>query len=331
MKPHPKRGVQSHPRHRPYGGRRVHRFHPSPNLLLIGGPKTGTTSLMHWLASHEEIHHPWKNESHFLMAGPAEFPTSPIHPKGTAILAPRADLDGAEEHRWVMDKSTFHLYSPRALEAVSEHLPDARVIITLRHPVDLMLSMHQEHRKRLIEYDTDQATMIELSRNQSFLPDEDIPETYSFLQFPRLKAPTLRWIEELGERVRVVPLSSIATDPLATTNTILSWLGANEMPPGTKLPRYNERGQMNPAGWAKMLRTPPTFLSGMAKILLPTKRLRRAVLDPIRSPGFKPVSVDSSVLDDKTRHELERAFAEEIEFQDNLTSYIDPSLIVGQG
>ncbi len=130
---------------------------------------------MHWLSSHEQIHHPWPNESHFLMAGPAEFPTSPIHPKGTTILAPRADLDGVAEHQWVMDKSTFHLYSERALEAVSEHLPDARVIITLRHPVDLMLSMHQEHLKRLIEYDTDQDTMIELARAQSFIPDEDVP------------------------------------------------------------------------------------------------------------------------------------------------------------
>ena len=309
----------------------MHRFHPSPNLLLIGGPKTGTTSLMHWLASHEQIHHPWPNESHFLMAGPAEFPTSPIHPKGTTILAPRADLDGVAEHQWVMDKSTFHLYSERALEAVTEHLPEARVIITLRHPVDLMLSMHQEHRKRLNEYDTDQDTMIGLSRAQSFLPDEDTPETYSFLQFPRMKAPTLRWVKALGERVRVVPLTSIADDPLGTTNTLLSWLDTPLMPPDTELPRYNERGQMNPSGWAKTLRKPPSLLSGLAKILLPTKGLRRAVLDPIRSPGFKPVSADAPVLDDETRLELEAAFAEEIEFQDNLSSYIDPSLIVGPG
>jgi len=309
----------------------VHRFHPSPNLLLIGGPKTGTTSLMHWLASHEQIHHPWPNESHFLMAGPAEFPTSPIHPKGTTILAPRADLDGVAEHQWVMDKSTFHLYSERALEAVIKHLPDARIIITLRHPVDLMLSMHQEHRKRLPEYDTDQDAMIELARAQSFLPDEDSPETYSFLRFPRMKAPTLRWVEALGERVRVVPLASIAADPLGTTNTLLSWLEAPLMPPDMELPRYNERGQMNPSGWAKTLRKPPSLLSGLAKILLPTKGLRRAVLDPIRSPGFKPVSADAPVLDDETRHELERAFAEEIEFQENLTSYIDTSLIVGPG
>ena len=308
----------------------MHRFHPSPNLLLIGGPKTGTTSLMHWLASHEEIHHPWPNESHFLMAGPAEFPTSPIHPKGTTILAPRADLDGVENHQWIMDKSTFHLYSQRALEAVCEHLPEARVVITLRHPVDLMLSMHQEHRKRLVEYDTDQATMIEISRRQSFQPDEDAPQTYSFLRFPRLKAPTLQWVEALGDRVRIIPLSSIATDPLRTTNEILSWLGVERMPEDTSLPRYNERGEMNPAGWAKTLREPPSFLSKLARILLPTKGLRRAILDPIRSPGFKPVTADSPVMDEETRQELESAFAEEIEFQENLSSYIDPSIIVGR-
>ena len=307
----------------------MHRFHPSPNLLLIGGPKTGTTSLMHWLASHEQIHHPWPNESHFLMAGPAEFPTSPIHPKGTAILAPRADLDGVDDHQWIMDKSTFHLYSQRALEAVCEHLPEARVVITLRHPVDLMLSMHQEHRKRLIEYDTDQATMIEISRGQSFQPDEGVPETYSFLRFPRLKAPTLQWVEALGDRVRVVPLSSIATDPLRTTNDILSWLEVERMPDDTSLPRYNERGEMNPSGWAKTLREPPSFLSKLARTLLPTKGLRRAILDPIRSPGFKPIAADSPVMDEQTRHELESAFAEEIEFQENLASYIDPSIIVG--
>ena len=307
----------------------MHRFHPSPNLLLIGGPKTGTTSLMHWLASHEQIHHPWPNESHFLMAGPAEFPTSPIHPKGTAILAPRADLDGVDDHQWIMDKSTFHLYSQRALEAVCEHLPEARVVITLRHPVDLMLSMHQEHRKRLIEYDTDQATMIEMSRGQSFQPDEGVPETYSFLRFPRLKAPTLQWVEALGDRVRVVPLSSIATEPLRTTNEILSWLEVERMPEDTSLPRYNERGEMNPSGWAKTLREPPSFLSKLARTLLPTKGLRRAILDPIRSPGFKPIAADSPVMDEQTRHELESAFAEEIEFQENLASYIDPSIIVG--
>ena len=58
-------------------------------------------------------------------------------------------------------------------------------------------------------------------------------------------------------------------------------------------------------------------------------RAGQAILDPIRSPGFKPIAADSPVMDEQTRHELESAFAEEIEFQENLASYIDPSIIVG--
>ena len=306
----------------------MHRFHPSPNLLLIGGPKTGTTSLMHWLANHKQIHHPWPNESHFLMAGAAEFPTSPIHPKGTTILAPRADLDGVGDFPWVMDKSTFHLYSDRALQAVKEHLPDAKVVITLRHPVDLMLSMHQEHNKRLVDYNTSLNEMLEICRSQSFEADVNAPETYSFLRFPRMKEDTIRWTEALGDRVRVVPLSSIANDPLATMNEILTWLEIDTLPDDTSLPKHNERGKLNQSVWARFLRQPPNLLVSLAKILLPTKGLRRAVLDPIRSPGFKPVHAESAQITEEVRAELETAFTEEIEFQENLTKYIESSLII---
>ena len=306
----------------------MHRFHPAPNLLLIGGPKTGTTSLMHWLNIQDDIHHPWPNESHFLMAGAAEFPTSPLHPKGTAILAPHADLDGTEEHKWILDKSAFHIYSERALEAVRDHLPEARIIITLRHPIDLMLSMHQEHRKRLVDYTIEQDAMIELARAQSFEPDEDAPETYSFLRFPRLKEPTIRWTETLGDRVKVIPLSSIKDNPLRTVNTLLNWLELPEMPSDTKLPRHNESGGMNQSAWARTLREPPGRLASLAKILLPTKGLRRAVLDPIRAPGFKPKPYKGPALSEETWKELETAFAEEIEFQANLSQYIDTSLII---
>tara|TARA_Y100001970_G_scaffold177666_1_gene216487 strand:- start:47 stop:904 length:858 start_codon:yes stop_codon:yes gene_type:complete len=283
---------------------------------------------MHWLANHQQIHHPWPNESHFLMAGAAEFPTSPIHPKGTTILAPRADLDGVGDFPWVMDKSTFHLYSDRALQAVKEHLPDAKVVITLRHPVDLMLSMHQEHNKRLMDYNTPLNEMLEICRSQSFEADVNAPETYSFLRFPRMKEDTIRWTEALGGRVRIVPLSSIATNPLATMNEILTWLEIDTLPDDTPLPKHNERGKLNQSGWARFLRQPPNLLVSLTKILLPTKGLRRAVLDPIRSPGFKPVRAESAQITEEVRAELETAFTEEIEFQENLTKYIDSSLII---
>ena len=126
----------------------------------------------------------------------------------------------------------------------------------------------------------------------------------------------------------MVPLSSIKDNPLGTVNTLLNWLDLPEMPADTKLPRHNESGGMNQSAWARMLREPPSWLASLTKILLPTKGLRRAVLDPIRAPGFKPKSYRRPGLSEQTRKELETAFAEEIEFQANLSHHIDTSLII---
>ena len=306
----------------------MHRFNQTPNLLLVGGPKTGTTSLMHWLRAHDSIFHPWPNESHFLMAGAAEFPTSPLHPRGSAIIAPQPDYHKYTDEPWIIDKSAFHVYSDRALSAVRDQMPTARVIITLRDPVALMLSMHQEHSKRLVEYNTNQTDMFDLAASRGFKADIEDPLTWSFLGFPRLKDPTLRWVEALGNNVRVIPLSSIKNDPLATMNDILEWLDLDELPTGTEFPRHNEGGGMNPAGWARFLRRPPDFLISAARILLPSHRLRRAIFDPLRSPGFKPKAAAREPISEQQQAILEAAFSEEVEFLADLEAHIDPALII---
>ena len=306
----------------------MHRFNQTPNLLLVGGPKTGTTSLMHWLRNTPSIYHPWPNESHFLMAGAAEFPTAPTHPKGTAIIAPEPNYHKYSEEPWVMDKSAFHLYSDRALIAIRDQMPEAKVIITLRTPVDLMLSMHQEHSKRLVDYNTSQAEMLAKIATNGYTANSDDPETWSFLSFPRLKEPTLKWAETLGERVRVISLSSIRNDPLSTINDILEWLGVDKLPPNTKLPKHNEGGDMNPSGWAKFLRTPPKFLVTLAKMLVPSHKIRRALFDPIRKPGFKPKATPRPKLTEQQRNTLEEVFAADIEFIENLETHLDPNLII---
>ena len=85
---------------------------------------------------------------------------------------------------------------------------------------------------------------------------------------------------------------------------------------------------MNKAGWARFLRQPPLLLVKLAKILLPSHNLRRAIFDPLRRPGFKPKKTKRPELTDEQRVELEDAFMEESEFLSDLESYIDPSLII---
>ena len=158
------------------------------------------------------------------------------------------------------------------------------------------------------------------------------PQTWSFLAFPRLKHATLHWVEALGgvksNRIRIIPLSSIRNDSLATLNSILEWLGESPFPEDKILPHHNEGGDMNKAGWARFLRQPPLLLVKLAKILLPSHNLRRAIFDPLRRPGSKPKKTQRPELTDEQRVELEDAFMEESEFLSDLESYIDPSLII---
>ena len=306
----------------------MHRYNQTPNLLLIGGPKTGTTSLMKWLRSHEAIYHPWPNESHFLMSGASEFPTAPIYSKGTMIIAPEPSFQKYKNEPWIMDKSAFHLYSERARKSVQENIPEAKIIITLRNPIDLMLSMHQEHSKRLVEYSTTQEEMLEKAKKNDFKASIEDPETWSFLGFPRMKSSTLKWIELLGDRVRVVPLDSIKNNSVATMNDILSWLNLDPLARDTNLPRQNEGGAMNAAKWAKFLRQPPKFIVNIIKIVLPSQKLRKLVFEPLRKPGFNPQKMSRPKLDEEMRELLEIAFEEEIEFLRNLDTYIDPELLI---
>ncbi len=306
----------------------MHRYNQTPNLLLIGGPKTGTTSLMKWLRSHKAIYHPWPNESHFLMSGASEFPTAPIYSKGTMIIAPEPSFQKYKNEPWIMDKSAFHLYSERARKSVQENIPEAKIIITLRNPIDLMLSMHQEHSKRLVEYSTTQEEMLEKAKKNDFKASIEDPETWSFLGFPRMKSSTLKWIELLGDRVRVVPLDSIKNNSVATMNDILSWLNLEPLPQDTNLPRQNEGGDMNAAKWAKFLRQPPKFIVNIIKIVLPSQKLRKLVFEPLRKPGFNPKKMSRPKLDEEMRELLEIAFEEEIEFLRNLDTYIDSELLI---
>ena len=85
---------------------------------------------------------------------------------------------------------------------------------------------------------------------------------------------------------------------------------------------------MNSAGWARFLRQTPTVIVKLATILLPSHSLRKAICDPLRRPGFKANKTQRPELSVEQRAELEKAFAEEIEFLADLESHIDPNLII---
>ncbi len=307
---------------------------PGPNLLLIGAPKCGTTSLLLWLRKHPEVYHPWEKyhsgawESRFLISGPLEFPISPQRPRGTLQLPHEIDMDHYRGQRWIIDKSPQHLYFSRALESVRDLLPEARVIITLRDPYDLMISLYSQIR-RSVEYDTTFESLFNMMQSQDWVADTRKAETWGFLTYPRYSHFVQSWVDEIGvDRVRVIPLSSIAQNSRGVLQDLSDWLGIDS----TKIPRnldvQNPKGQLSNSPFRKFLRKPPSWAFSAARVLLPNRALRKALLDPIRRRGWKHIPTNAPEILPEVEKAIRERLSDDTTFFESLESLLPSEVII---
>ncbi len=109
-----------------------------PNFFIIGAPKCGTTSMYAYLGSHPEIFFPEVKEPHYF----ASDIHSPLYVRDhEAYLALFAS---AREERVVGEASVWYLYSKRAAAEIHAFSPQAKFLVMLRNPVEMVHSYHSQ-------------------------------------------------------------------------------------------------------------------------------------------------------------------------------------------
>ena len=108
-----------------------------PDFLIIGAQKAGTTSLCTYLFQHPDIKPPRRKEIHYFDS--PEFGLGPRWYR--AHFSPKRDTQLTGE------ASPYYLCHPHAPRRVRELVPDARLIVLLRDPVERALS-HYHHQVR---------------------------------------------------------------------------------------------------------------------------------------------------------------------------------------
>jgi Sulfotransferase domain len=118
--------------------------HRVPNMFIIGAPKCGTTSMYQYLKGHPQIFLPdYKEPSYFA----ADFAAGSLGNVFAYGLHEKQYYDlfaDAGDAKVVGEGSTHYLYSadaPRLIRGVS---PDAKIVVMLRNPVDMMHSLHAQ-------------------------------------------------------------------------------------------------------------------------------------------------------------------------------------------
>lgn len=109
-----------------------------PNFLIIGAPRSGTTTIYEGLKKHPQIFlSSLKEPMFFILEGEKELFPGPQNPIGPRELNGYRELfKDVQREKAVGEASTFYLFSPKAPLRIREYLPDAKLIAIFRNPVD---------------------------------------------------------------------------------------------------------------------------------------------------------------------------------------------------
>lgn len=114
-----------------------------PNFLIIGAARAGTSSLFEYMRQHPDIYFsPVKEPMFFALEGGKPDFRGPgdsleINRKAvTDLAAYRALFAGVEAQKAIGEASANYLYADRAAGRIKHYIPQARMIVVLRNPVE---------------------------------------------------------------------------------------------------------------------------------------------------------------------------------------------------
>jgi hypothetical protein len=118
-----------------------------PNFLIIGAPRSGTTTLYEELGKHPDVFmSPLKEPLFFAVEGHEPF-RGPGDDQGIRDLKTYCELfAGAGGEKVIGEASTLYLYSPQAPHRIKHYLPDVKLVALLRNPAERAYSHFLLHR-----------------------------------------------------------------------------------------------------------------------------------------------------------------------------------------
>ena len=223
----------------------------TPSFLLCGGQRCGTTTLYRALAAHPAILKPVLHKGvHYFDTGyhhgprwyRAHFPLR----RTAQRVAARTGVPPL-----AFESSPYYLYHPHAARRIAAELPDVKVIVLVRDPVERAHSQYAHERARGFESEPDFGRALALEplrlrgEAERMLAD---PHHYSFSHQHhayRARGEYARYLAAMAaalgrERILVLESAELFTTPHALYDRVLDFLGLPRGP-YPRFERHNAR------------------------------------------------------------------------------------------
>ncbi len=198
-----------------------------PTFLIIGAGRCGTTTLYSYLQEHPEVYLPANKrpEPHFFLKQ-AEYQ------KGLAYYRQRYFPVGGH-WRAVGEASVSYLFDPLVPPRIHHDLPDVKLIVCLRNPIERAFSNYWHTRRSGLEsLDFSEAIARETERTRALtgtLLEEVKPYSYTARGF--YHEQLMRYLPLFGRsRIHVTLFDDLCCAPAEAVTRVFTFLGVDPLP-----------------------------------------------------------------------------------------------------
>ena len=197
-----------------------------PNLIIAGVNKGGTTAVFRYLAQHPDVcASAVKETCHFLPARYGE----PIAP----LSAYEAHFSHHAGEPLLIESTPGYFYGGAAVaDEILRCLPDARLVLILRDPVERFLSFfHFTRSNQALPANLDAETYLRQCQNMSpeALRNQDVNPWFGLEggHYARYLDP---WIERFGDRLFITFFETLKADPQGYMRDLAQFAGISPSP-----------------------------------------------------------------------------------------------------
>ncbi len=197
-----------------------------PNFFIVGAPKCGTSSMREYLRQHPDIFMPTR-ELHFF--------SKDIHRQRRLSLKKYLRyFSEAKDERRVGEKSPSYLRSKQAASKIRRFCPEAKIIIQVRNPVDMLYSWHGHlfyYSDREDIRDFKEALNAEEDRRKGLrIPKHEyFPGHLFYSEIPWYTDQIKRYVETFGwNQIHVVVFDDLVNNTLKVYREVLRFLEVDD-------------------------------------------------------------------------------------------------------
>lgn len=282
-----------------------------PNFFIVGAARSGTTSLDRYISQHPEVYITPKKETHFFTDG--HFPpcSGPGDDRLSKLLIRDEDeyaqlFTGVSGAKAIGESSAFYLCFTDTAERIAKTIPDAKIIIILREPVERAYSAYMF----MVRDGRETLEFVEGLNREEERKQKGFEPIWWYKELGLYYKQVKHYLDVFGKRrVKVLLYDELFANPEGELRDVFTFLGVREDVSIDTSVRYNVSGSPKSRKFYNLLDNfiyNPSFLEKRIKSLVP-QHLRTAWASKIIG-----MSVEHVPLDDAVGAELKAYFAEDV-------------------